>query len=187
MQESNWLQIWSQTRNQNPRVLLPVGVIYQNLLAILGHFLMMKFAMQPPYPWRCQRKSIRSLMLTLLEGNRCKEKLAILHPRACKHSAPWRAQVCASFLPLPMDSIPPASMASPFSQPQGKKAGHRINGSQASPWSRHSIPGWVLSRRVLGGLAAAALGNFRYQELSVPTTHLPLVDCRIHRLLGSTF
>ena len=60
-------------------------------------------------------------MLTLLEGNWCKEKLAILHPRVCKHSAPWRAQVCASFLPLPTDSIPPASMASPFSQPQGKK------------------------------------------------------------------
>lgn len=61
-------------------------------------------------------------MLTFLEGNWYKEKLATLHPRVCKHLAPWRAQVCASFLPLPTDSIPPASMASPpFPSPRAKK------------------------------------------------------------------
>ena len=42
--------IGEEVLNQNPRVLLPVGVIYQNLLAICGHFLMMKFVIQPPYP-----------------------------------------------------------------------------------------------------------------------------------------
>lgn len=48
------------------------------------------------------------------------------------------------------------------------------------------LQGWVLSKRVFGGLAATAPGDLRARELSVRSTYLPLLNCRIHRLLGST-
>lgn len=48
------------------------------------------------------------------------------------------------------------------------------------------LQGWALSKPVFGGLAAVAPGDLRAWELSVRSIYLPLLNCRIHRLLGST-
>jgi hypothetical protein len=74
-----------------------------------------------------------------------------------------------------------------FPQPRGKRAGHGVNELKTFPWSRHHLPGWVFSRLAFSGLAALAPGDLRAWELPMPSTHLPFVNCRIHRLLGSTF
>lgn len=42
------------------------------------------------------------------------------------------------------------------------------------------------SQHSFSGLAAVAPGDLRAWELSVPSTHLPFVNCRIHRELDGT-
>lgn len=75
---------------------------------------------------------------------------------------------------------------SSFPSPRAKKQVIGLIDHSLSLGTDTSLQGWGLSRLVLGGLAAAAPGDLRAPELSMLSTHSPLVNCRIHRLLGST-
>lgn len=90
-----------------------------------------------------------------------------------------------SFSPLPTDSISPPSAASPpFPGLRAKKRATGLIDHSLSPEAGTGLQGWVLSRLVLGG------GHSPWRPQSpgaVSAFYLPLLNCRIHRLLGSTF